>query len=409
MLYNNETLNKHCLTNDIQLVNDYANVKINREFYIKGICKKITDNCDTIFNKNFRQLVKTGPYCYNCAIENGKQKYKLHCKYNLQYLMTFCNQNNIILTDEYSNKTINRDTTINGKCISQECEDSFNKSFRELVKLNGYCANCCKNNGKLKIIKTNLQKYGTKCALQSEIVKNKTIETNIIKYGVEHNSQLNYIKEQKKEKSLKKYGTKCPLQSEIVKNKTIETNIIKYGVENPQQNQDIRNKTIETNIKKYGVKHFSQTEEFKNKVIQTNLKKYGVQHHSQNAEVSEVMLKSAYNIKQYTFPSGKIISYQGYENFAFDDLLNIENVLEDDIFTNRTEVPELWYTDKSNKLRRHFVDIYIKSQNRCIEVKSTWTNQEKNNVLEKKQSAINLGYNYEIWIYNKKGNKLQVL
>lgn len=137
--------------------------------------------------------------------------------------------------------------------------------------------------------------------------------------------------------------------------------------------------------------------------------KYGVSHHSQNAEVSEVMLKRSYNVKQYIFPSGKIISYQGYENFAFDELLNIENVLENDIFTNRREVPELWYTDKTNKLRRHFVDIYIKSQNRCIEVKSTWTNQEKNNVLQKQQSAINLGYKYEIWIFDKKGNKLQVL
>ena len=121
------------------------------------------------------------------------------------------------------------------------------------------------------------------------------------------------------------------------------------------------------------------------------------------------MLKSSYNVKQYIFSSGKTISYQGYENFAFDELLNIENVLEDDIFTNRRELPELWYTDKTDKLRRHFVDIYIKSQNRCIEVKSTWTNQEKNNVLQKQQSAINLGYKYEIWIFDKKGNKLQVL
>jgi hypothetical protein len=409
MFYNNETLNKHCLTNDIQLVDDYTNIKMNRDVYIKGICKTITENCEKIFNKTFRQLVKTGPYCLNCAIENGKQKYKLQCKYNLQYLTTFCNQNNITLTDEYSNKTINRDTIINGKCISQECENNFNKSFRELIKLNGYCADCSKNIGKLKIIETNLQKYGTKCPLQSEIVKNKTIETNMIKYGVKHNSQLNYIKEQKKEKSLEKYGTECPLQSEIVKNKTIETNIIKYGVKNPQQNQDIKNKTIETTIERYGVKHFSQTEEFKNKVIQTNLERYGVPHHSQNAEVSEVMLKNAYNIKQYTFPSGKTISYQGYENFAFDELVNIENVLEDDIFTNRTEVPELWYTDKNNKLRRHFVDIYIKSQNRSIEVKSVWTNQEKNNVLEKKESAIKLGYKYDIWIFDRNGNKLQVL
>ena len=409
MFYNNETLNKHCLTNDIQLVDDYTNIKMNRDVYIKGICKTITENCEKIFNKTFRQLVKTGPYCLNCAIENGKQKYKLQCKYNLQYLTTFCNQNNITLTDEYSNKTINRDTIINGKCILQECENNFNKSFRELIKLNGYCADCSKNIGKLKIIETNLQKYGTKCPLQSEIVKNKTIETNMIKYGVKHNSQLNYIKEQKKEKSLEKYGTECPLQADIVKNKTIETNMIKYGVKNPQQNQYIKNKTIETTIERYGVKHFSQTEEFKNKVIQTNLERYGVPHHSQNAEVSEVMLKNAYNIKQYTFPSGKTISYQGYENFAFDELVNIENVLEDDIFTNRTEVPELWYTDKNNKLRRHFVDIYIKSQNRSIEVKSVWTNQEKNNVLEKKESAIKLGYKYDIWIFDRNGNKLQVL
>ena len=384
MFYNNETLNKYCLTNDIQLDDDYTNIKMNRDVYIKGICKTITENCETIFNKNFRQLVKTGPYCLNCAIENGKQKYKLQCKYNLQYLTTFCNQNNITLTDEYSSKTINRDTIINGKCISQECENNFNKSFRELIKLNGYCANCSKNIGKLKIIETNLQKYGVDHPMKTNECKEKMKQTMIDTYGVEHNSQLNYIKEQKKEKSLKKYRTEYPLQSEIVKNKTIETNMIKYGVENSQQNQDIRNKTYETNLKKYGVKHFLQTEEFKNKVIKTNLERYGVPHHSQNAEVSEVMLKNAYNIKQYTFPSGKTISYQGYENFAFDELVNIENISEDDIFTNRTEVPELWYTDKTNKLRRHFVDIYIKSQNRCIEVKSAWTNQEKNNVLEKK-------------------------
>jgi hypothetical protein len=122
--------------------------------------------------------------------------------------------------------------------------------------------------------------------------------------------------------------------------------------------------------------------------------------------VSEVMLKNAYNIKQYTFPSGKTISYQGYEKFAFDELVNIENISEDDIFTNRTEVPELWYTDNTNKLRRHFVDIYIKCQNRCIEVKSAWTNQEKNNVLKKQESAIKLGYKYDIWIFDRKGNKL---
>ena len=52
-------------------------------------------------------------------------------------------------------------------------------------------------------------------------------------------------------------------------------------------------------------------------------------------------------------PSDKIIDYQGYENFALDELLNIEHILEDDIITNRKDVPEIWYNDKTGKKRRH--------------------------------------------------------
>lgn len=78
MIYNNNTLIQHCLDNHIELLEDYTNVKINREYYIKGNCKSTTEICDKIFNKNFRQLVKTGPYCYNCSVENGKQIHKLN-------------------------------------------------------------------------------------------------------------------------------------------------------------------------------------------------------------------------------------------------------------------------------------------------------------------------------------------
>ena len=210
--------------------------------------------------------------------------------------------------------------------------------------------------------------------------------------------------EQKKKKSLEKYGTEYVLQSEIVKNKGKVTNLLKYGFENPQQSQLIKDKTTETNIKLYGCKTASGNLEIKQKTIQTNLQKYGVPHHSQNAKVSETMLKSSYNLKHYSLPSGKIINYQGYENFALDKLLKEDHILEEDIITDRRDVPEIWYTDKTNKLRRHYVDFYIKTQNRCIEVKSTWTNQEKNNVFEKQSAAINIGYKYDIWIFNKDGN-----
>jgi hypothetical protein len=39
-------------------------------------------------------------------------------------------------------------------------------------------------------------------------------------------------------------------------------------------------------------------------------------------------------------PSGKIIDYQGYENFAFDELINVEKIDEDDLFISSKDVPE---------------------------------------------------------------------
>jgi hypothetical protein len=409
MLYNNETLKLYCDENNIKLLENYTNVKINRDNYIKGVCKTKIETCDKIFNKNFRQLVKTGPYCLNCAIENGKQKHKLKCKFNLQYLIAFCDKNNITLNEDYENKLINRDTPITGICLTENCNNNFNKTFRELVKLNGYCFDCSKEKGKLKIIKTNLEKFGVDNPMKNNEIKEKLTQTMITNYGVEHISQTDKFKQMMRETSLQNYGTEHPLQSEIVRNKSKETNKIKYGFENPQQNKEVQEKTSNTIYNKYGVKCYFNTDEFKEKTRETNLLKYGVPHHSQNSEISELILKNSFKTKQYIFPSGKIINYQGYENFAFDELIHIENILEEDILTNRRDVPEIWYRDKNNKLRRHFVDIYIKSQNRCIEVKSTWTNQEKNNVLEKQLYAINLGYKYEIWIFDKNGNKLQVL
>jgi hypothetical protein len=66
-------------------------------------------------------------------------------------------------------------------------------------------------------------------------------------------------------------------------------------------------------------------------------------------------------------------------------------------------VPTIWYNDLQGNKHRHFVDIFIPSQNKCIEVKSSWTVKLKN-VFLKQKAAKELGYNYEIWVYDNKGN-----
>jgi hypothetical protein len=407
MKFNSKTLIEYCDNNHINLLNDYSKIKINRESYIEGNC--IYDNCFNSFNKNFRQLLKTGAYCSFCMAQISNNKIRnSKVKYDINILNKFCYDNNILLSDDYSNKYINRDTIIKGFCKNSDCKIIFSKPLRQLLKINGYCENCSKENGKIKIIETNIKQFGVDNVMKCENLKNKQKQTMFKKYGVEHNSQLESIKQQKQNKSIEKYGTEYVLQSNEVKEKGKQTNLQKYGVENPQQNKEIREKTIETTLNRYGVEYFCKTKEFKEKVIKTNMEKYGVPHHSQNSEIAENMLKSSYNKKQYTLPSGKIITYQGYENFALDELLFVEKINEDDIITERNNVPEIWYNDENNKRHRHYVDIYIKSQNRCIEVKSTWTNQKKNNVLEKKNAAESLGYKYDLWIYDKKGNKIEL-
>jgi len=130
----------------------------------------------------------------------------------------------------------------------------------------------------------------------------------------------------------------------------------------------------------------------------------------QNSEYSEKVSKTAYCVKSYIMPSGKILSIQGFENFCLDDLLNKENIDENDIVNERTKVPEIWYESEAGELKRHYVDFYIPSQNRCIEIKSTWTlDKNKERVLIKQQAAKALGIKYEIRIYGSDGSIIKTM
>jgi hypothetical protein len=406
MRYNYETLTTYCSENEIQ-INPIDKTKCNRETVIEGKCK--TPTCLESFIKSFRQMVKCGGFCEECCRNNGMKRYAdSQTDKHFKSLTDYCVGNEIQLLKSYEGEMVNRDTIIEGNCKTPNCNEPFCKPLRQLLKIGGFCAECSKDNGKVKIVNTNLEKFGCKNAMQNKDVRETQKLTMLSKYGVEHNSQSEIIKQQKKDKSISKYGVEYVLQSPTIRKQIVETNKIRYGAENPQQNKEIHTKTTETNLEKYGAMYLFSLEEFKEKSRQTNLRKYGAIHHLQNAEYAEKHMKAAYKTKQYTMPSGKIVSYQGYENFGLDELLLNEKIDETDITTSRTEVPEIWYFDKNGKRRRHFVDIFIKSQNRCIEIKSTWTHELNNNVYEKQAAAIELGYKYDVWIYDRDGNKIQL-
>ncbi len=420
---------------------------------------------------------------------------------------------------------LNRDSKIKGKCINENCDEDFFKTFRDLYeKKSPYCKKCtykiankkreetCEDlygkkyvsqvdYVKQKIENTCIEKYGGKTPMASEEIKNKVKETTIKNHGVEHSSLIPGIIEKRMEtrrnnlgiehfkfskESLEEYCNEFNIK--LLDSNYLETTVNNYenikredivyfkcnenecfnhgcktfrqlievsgpfcenhtsqkmvekckesyltntGFDHPMHNPehrdniinklkethkdseksaDIRKRTKETNIKNNGVEYPQQSTTIREKTENTNLKNYGVKHPAQNSEIAEKSSKNAYKKKEYIFPSGRIDEVQGTENLALDELIKNENIDENDIITRRKDVPEIWYKDDDGKDHRHYVDIFIKSQNRCIESKSIYTfekNEEK--VLKKKEAALKLGYLYEIWIYDNKDIRIKIL
>ena len=209
-----------------------------------------------------------------------------------------------------------------------------------------------------------------------------------------------------KNTNVNRYGCGTPSQNEEVKQKMKNTNIDRYGFDNPMKNEEVNQKMKNTNVDRYGFESPFQNKEIKQKIKDTNMDRYGCENPMQNAEVAEKASKNAYKVKDYVYPSGRVDKIQGYEHYALDELLMETH--EDDIITKRTEVPVVWY-DMDNKPHRYYVDIFIPKQNKCIEVKSTWTYEKKKDlVLLKQKAVIEAGYECEIWVYNGKGMKLNI-
>jgi hypothetical protein len=114
-----------------------------------------------------------------------------------------------------------------------------------------------------------------------------------------------------------------------------------------------------TNLQKYGVEHPAQNKDILNKMKQNCLEKYGVENVMYDPEIAARSLHNMAKKKTYTFPSGKEVMVQGYEPFALDRLIQIEQIDETHIETQRENVPEIWYDDPSGNKHRHYVDIYI--------------------------------------------------
>ena len=296
--------------------------------------------------------------------------------------------------------------------------DGINTGFKKV------CSRSCSGlsqERKDKIKKTSLEKYGvehpTKSQQYKEYVK-LTLETNGYLPGAFNSPEhKKLIKE--------KYGVENVFQSNEIKDKIKKTNIEKYGAENPQQNIDIRRQTENTKLERYGFKHWNQTkvietlmekygvdnplksQEIRDKVKNTCLERYGVEHVMHDPKIffrcQSAQTQTRYKFKEKTLPSGKIIYYQGYEGYVIDYIL-LSGISEDDLENEKYKVPVISYEFEGKK-RKYFPDIFIKSKNLLVEVKSTYTyTKDADKNLAKHWASKKQGYNHTIIIWDEKHN-----
>ena len=401
-------LQKYCSENNVTLLEDYSNILLKGDTFIKGKC--ISENCRNSFEKKFSNVIKTGAYCKKCILHKNKKdnNQEFLTKYSYESLQKFCLKNNIVLLKNYICDNLHQKFQIEGKCYNKECSNNFKTSFQNLYKRFGFCISCSNLNRIKKNKETFLLNYGYDNPNKIQEIRDKIYKTNLKKYGYIYSFKSEEVKNKIKTKMIQKYGVCNPQQNITIKQKTENTCLNKYGVKNPIMNCQIKSKAKNTIFKKYGVEFASQNKDIKQKVKETFLKKYGVINPTQNAEIAEKASKNCYKTKNYILPSGKVLTCQGYEPFAIRDLINL-NINENDILNKKTLVPEIWFKDDNNKEHRYYVDIYIPSQNKCIEVKSIYTykKHEKTNLL-KQNAVIKMGYNFEFWIYDSKGNKINI-
>lgn len=254
---------------------------------------------------------------------------------------------------------------------------------------------------------TNIKIYGGTNCFHDPKVQEKGKETRLEKYGYEHTLSDPKKLEEMHDTQEKNSGYRHSQQNPESREKTKETHMEKLGVDHPMKSDEIKNKMKENCMKKHGVDNPAKLDAVKEKIQNNCIEKYGVNHRMQVPEIAEKQQKTAMKIKKYTAPDGTIFNCQGYEHLYLKTLIEERGYSSEEIMTGNSNIAnelgaEFWY-NLDGVHHRYYPDIYIKSENRLIEVKSDYTfakDHIKN--IEKLRVVKYNGYEITLVVYNKK-------
>lgn len=166
-------------------------------------------------------------------------------------------------------------------------------------------------------------------------------------------------------------------------------------------------RTRATSLKRYGVEHYTQADSVLAKKEKTNLKRYGHKSAMQNPEVSQRSFMNCF-VPKTTVVNGREFSYLGYENWGLQILADEFGVAN--IESRKKKIPVIRYARKGVE-RNYFPDVFVKSANLIVEVKSLWTSglmdttqRGQFSTLRAKARAVRkAGYRFVCLVFDKQG------
>lgn len=326
--------------------------------------------------------------------KGGINTKKIKMSYNKIYLDTLLETTNFLPKDTHLRFRFNyiKEGYLNIPKLCKTC----NKSV--LVNVySEYCSKKCSNNNNSVIDKMK-QTWDNKSIDEFEEIQNKRRCTNLEKYGVDIASKLPEVIEKNKQSHIQNWGDYAMRDKDVLNRRNI-TCIDRYGgvgMASPELFDKMKN----SNVKKYGVEYYSSTEDWYDKCVKTALTKYGEEWVSKVDYINTKQQAGGYSYYDFEFPSGKVIRVQGYEPRVLTKLVIEYN--EDDIIVGVQNIINeigFFHYEYENTNHRYYPDIYIKSENQVIEVKSTYTfNKEKEKNLLKRDSVLNKNINFKFVI-----------
>lgn len=346
-----------------------------------------------------------------------EQCYMPNRKYSWDYVEGFIDRTGcklISLPENY----IGRDTIIEVICA---CDKNIMvKSVKNFLS----APRCLECSSKIRAV-TNLEKFGHANFLASETGKKITLNFWLVNFGVTHNMQVEETKNKAKKTCLEHFGVECVFSLEEIRikardahcekwgdypglvpeiiEKQKKTNLERYNSEYPLGSEIIQKKIKASNLKNYGNEVFIQSDAGKALMVE----RHGVEYAMQCPEIFEKQQHSAFKMKLYIFPSGNRMEYiQGYEWKCLNYLLNELNIQESDIILGAKNVPEVfYYLPNESKRKRYFMDAYILSEKRGIEVKSDWTYTRECNINKAKwvQASLICKGGLDVYVFDEKG------